>query len=190
MTGRLAGCLELLDGRQPIERLQPGMSEAAVAVILLPAPDRLLLIRRAVRLSDHWSGHVALPGGRRERGDRSLLDTAIRETAEEVGISLSKCDLRGRLDDLGPMAPVITPILVRPYIFVLDDEPQLELSGEAAAAAWVPLAAIADPTTRVVKRFRVAGTERDVPGFDLPLGFLWGMTERIVAPLLAAWRRS
>lgn len=155
--------------------------------MLVPSPDRLLLIRRAERPGDPWSGQVALPGGRREMADDTLLDTAIRETAEEVGVVMGPEYLAGRLDDLGPVTPVLPPVVVRPFIFLLEEEPMLHLNGEAAAAAWVPLAVIADPGSRVTRRFPVADTERAILGFDLPIGFLWGMTERMVAPLLATW---
>lgn len=184
---RLEECLASLRGRKPVEVARPGVREAAVALILVPAPDRLLLIRRADRPGDPWSGQVALPGGRREMGDPDLLGTAIRETAEEVGVVLAADQLAGRLDDLAPMTPVLPPILVRPYIFVLPAEPELRTSGEAADAEWVKLADITAPGVRVSRQIMVAGSPRTVDGFDLPIGFLWGMTERIVSPLLSAW---
>ncbi|MBA3258253.1 MAG: NUDIX domain-containing protein, partial [Gemmatimonadales bacterium] len=61
---------------------------AAVALVLVPDPDSVLLIRRAERTGDPWSGHMALPGGRRDSEDSDLIATAIRETAEEVGLQL------------------------------------------------------------------------------------------------------
>src|ERR671920_2114796 len=78
----------------------PSLIWAAVAAVLTPAPDSILLIRRADRSGDPWSGHMALPGGRREPGDTDLLATAIRETAEELGIELAHDDLAGHLDDV------------------------------------------------------------------------------------------
>src|SRR5262245_34151321 len=65
---------------------------AAVAAILLPRDDtfEILLIRRAERPTDLWSGHMAFPGGRRSPEDRDLLATAVRETEEEVGLDLAR----------------------------------------------------------------------------------------------------
>ncbi|MCA9764471.1 MAG: NUDIX domain-containing protein, partial [Gemmatimonadetes bacterium] len=80
---RLERLLLHLGSRTPREVHDPLRRQAAVALLLVPAPDRLLLIRRADRLGDPWSGHLALPGGRQEPADASLLETAIRETAEE-----------------------------------------------------------------------------------------------------------
>src|SRR5207244_5573124 len=80
----------------------PGASPAAVALILLEGPQGLetLLIRRAERADDPWSGQVALPGGRRDPADGDLLVTAIRETRAETGVDLSAADRLGVLDDL------------------------------------------------------------------------------------------
>src|SRR5690606_12995479 len=72
------------------ERDEP-FKEAAVALVFRPvgeADAELLLIRRATRSGDPWSGQIGLPGGNRSRVDQTLEDTAVRETAEELGIDL------------------------------------------------------------------------------------------------------
>ena len=48
----------------------------------------VLFIKRAARKGDRWTAHVAFPGGKRDPGDRGDLDTAVRETLEEVGLHL------------------------------------------------------------------------------------------------------
>ena len=83
---RMAAALE---GLHPV-RLEPRDRHAAVALMLRERSGRLelLVIQRAEKAGDPWSGHMALPGGRREPGDRDAYDTARRETLEEVGIDL------------------------------------------------------------------------------------------------------
>src|SRR5262245_42493121 len=75
---------------------------AAVAAIFRDRPSgaELFFILRAERSGDPWSGHVAFPGGRRDPRDKTLLETAIRETREEVGIELALDHLIGRLPDV------------------------------------------------------------------------------------------
>src|SRR3954465_359443 len=77
------------------------LRRAAVALVLRRnlSEAEMLVIKRSVSERDHWSGHLALPGGRVEAGDASLLAAAVRETFEEVGINLLEAggDFLGRL---------------------------------------------------------------------------------------------
>ena len=72
--------------------LPGGTVDAAVALILRALPDdlELLLIKRARDPRDPWSGHMALPGGRRDAADPDLASTAVRETLEETGVELTR----------------------------------------------------------------------------------------------------
>jgi len=120
----------------------PGASPAAVALILLEGPRGLetLLIRRAERADDPWSGQVALPGGRYDPADADLLVTAIRETREETGVDLSAAERLGVLDDLYPRTPTLPAVVVRPFVFALASRPTLVPGVEAARVFWLPLA--------------------------------------------------
>src|SRR5258705_6854336 len=108
------------------------MIPAAVAVILHDGDDGIeaLFIHRAIRAGDTWSGQIAFPGGRRDPGDVDLLDTAIRETHEEVGVDLTSAERLGTLDDLYPRTPVLPPVVVRPFVFALTSRPPMVLNPE------------------------------------------------------------
>lgn len=165
-----------------------GRPEAAVALLLLADPDRLLLIRRADRVGDPWSGQLALPGGRRETVDDNLLATAIRETREETGLVLESAWHVATLDDHAPRTTSLPPILVRPFVFRLKSEQQPSLSDEVAHARWVELDFLARPGVFRRTPILVGGAELTVHGYHLPEGLLWGMTERIVTPILQRWK--
>ncbi len=171
----------------PVRADFPKRPHAAVALLLAPDPDRLLLIRRADRAGDPWSGQLALPGGRREVHDQDLLHTAIRETAEETGLRLDRTWHRADLDDLAPTTPVLPPIVVRPFAFQLAEALAAGLSDEVAGVAWVPLATLAAPGVWRETTIEVRGVHRVVEGYQLDEGLLWGMTERIVAPVVRRW---
>ncbi|MDZ4257423.1 MAG: CoA pyrophosphatase [Gemmatimonadales bacterium] len=166
----------------------PGRPQAGVAVLLAPDPVRLLLIRRAERVGDPWSGQLALPGGRHEVGDADLLATALRETHEEVGLEVSRAAHRATLDDLAPVIPVLPPILVRPFVFEVDDLTIPQVSNEVAAVGWVELDRLIVPDSYRSTTIEVRGAPREVQGYHLDEGLLWGMTERILDPLISAWR--
>jgi 8-oxo-dGTP pyrophosphatase MutT (NUDIX family) len=156
-----------------------------VAVVVVPGPDAVLFIRRAERTGDPWSGHMALPGGRRDADDADLIATAIRETAEEVGLELPASALLGSLDDVVPRTPVLPPIAVRPYVFALPARPLLTLNPEVAAARWVYLDHLLNPATYHPVWIQIRGEHREVPAYQLDDAIIWGMTERVVTGLLA-----
>jgi 8-oxo-dGTP pyrophosphatase MutT (NUDIX family) len=74
---RLERLRRALEGRAPVTDDGPGADAAAVALVLVTAEDslELLLMRRADRAGDPWSGHIGLPGGRHEPGAPDLLAT-------------------------------------------------------------------------------------------------------------------
>ena len=164
---------------------RPANSEwrAAVAVVLRESAIsglELLLIKRAEQERDPWSGHVALPGGREEEVDRTLEDTAVRETLEETGLDLRRDgQILGMLDELHPRsAPV--PILVRPYVASVRADAPLTLSDEVAAAFWVPLSTLTAPGASVESTVVARGQARQVPSYRHGEYVVWGMTERIL----------
>ncbi|MGZ8391569.1 MAG: NUDIX hydrolase [Gemmatimonadales bacterium] len=184
LTGRLAKLKERLANQPDTAADDPSLIWAAVAVLIAPNPDAILLIRRADRPGDPWSGHMALPGGRRETEDADLLATAIRETREEVGIHLGREQLLGGLDDVVPRNPVLPPIAVRPFAFHLAARPPLLLNPEVAAAQWVTLEDLLQPGGHDLATLEIAGQMRDVQAYRIADAVVWGMTERILTVFL------
>src|SRR5919107_5160250 len=127
------------------------LRRAAVALVLREGREgaELLVIKRSEAEHDHWSGHLALPGGRVEPEDESLLATAARETFEEVGIDLGAGgEAIARLGTVNPQSPYAPRVSVTPFVFVAPEEyhpraagepKELLLSEEVAAAFWVPV---------------------------------------------------
>ncbi len=173
------------------ERDEP-FKEAAVALVLRPRLNdcELLLIRRATRDGDPWSGQIGLPGGRYDRTDDSLVTTAVRETMEEVGLDLRRHGrLLGVLDELRPRTPVLPPIIVRPFVYALDDVvPPLVFSDEVAEARWVALGALFVPEARVETSVTVRDIRMRVQAYVHEDFTVWGMTERILGELHRLWR--
>ena len=153
-------------------------------MLLAPDPDSLLLIRRAERAGDPWSGHMALPGGRQSVEDADLVATAIRETEEEVGFSPSREQLAGSLDDVVPRTPVLPPIAVRPFVFTLQSRPPLQINPEVAAVRWVSLDHLLDAGTQDTIELDIRGEQRQFAAYRVEEGVVWGLTERIVSDLL------
>jgi 8-oxo-dGTP pyrophosphatase MutT (NUDIX family) len=189
LSSRLVRLRDRLASRvDPPDDDDPTLRWAAVSVVLVPSPDAILLIRRAERPGDPWSGHMALPGGRREPDDPDLVTTAIRETAEELGLLLAPGDLLGRLDDVIPRSPVLPAVAVRPYVFSLPSRPPVRPNHEVAAYRWIYLDHLLHPDTYHSVRLDIRGESRDVPAYALDEAVVWGMTERILTELLLQLR--
>ncbi len=160
--------------------------EAAVAAVLYGqdlTDLQLLFIQRATVEGDPWSGHVAFPGGRRERGDGTLLDTAIRETWEELGLDLSPADHLGMLDEIGPVSRS-RPLVVQPHVFHLPDVPPLHPNREVAGVLRLSLVDLLANEGRGSMPFEWNGQSMELARVDVSDQRLWGMTLRIVDDLL------
>jgi 8-oxo-dGTP pyrophosphatase MutT (NUDIX family) len=184
LTNRLVRLRQRLADGSPRAEEDSSLLWAAVAVVLIPEPDAILLIRRAEREGDPWSGHMALPGGRKDPSDDDLLATVIRETREEVGVTLRPDQLIGCLDDVVPRTPVLPPIAIRPFVFILPARPLLTLNPEVASTRWAYLDHLLHPETYHSVRLDIQGESREFPAYQLEDAVVWGMTERILTGLL------
>jgi 8-oxo-dGTP pyrophosphatase MutT (NUDIX family) len=163
-------------------------ARAAVAVVLRPGgagPAELLLIERARKAGDPWSGHMAFPGGRHDPEDVELRATAERETLEEVGIDLRGGELLGRLDDLeGRHAGRPAGLVISAFVYHLPSAPPLRVQREEVESAfWVPLPLLSEPDRRVDYRFRADFGALTMPGIrvgDAESHVVWGLTYRFL----------
>lgn len=127
---------------------------------------------------------MALPGGRWEARDATLLDTALRETLEETGLDLAReGEVLGMLDELRPRTPVLPPIIVSPFVVLAEGRSTLSVNSEVESAFWAPWDLFADPVAVVESRVQVRGAERNVESYRVGERVVWGMTERMVRQL-------
>ena len=162
--------------------------QAAVALVVRGRePLEVLLIKRARREGDPWSGHMALPGGRRDPGDASLLDTAVRETIEEIGLDLRELGVHlGRLEVVRPASPHLPRMSITPHVFGVPAQTPAEvISDEVDAVHWVSLDLLRDPATRGEIEIRFAGGTQRFPGLKVAGDVVWGLTYRILEDFLA-----
>ena len=114
----------------------------------------------------------------------------IDDDPRKKNLRLEGVRVLGTLDDLYPRTPTLPPVVVRPFVFALARRPRLSSDAEVARAFWVPLERLAEPGVRRDVTRIVQGVERSFPAYQLGADLLlWGMTERIVTPLLDLLRR-
>ena len=168
--------------------LPAGWRRAAVAAVLrsVDGAPEVLLMRRAEREGDRWSGQISLPGGHNEDGDADLCATAVRETREEVGLDLDTgARFLGTLTAVRGMArggPL--DLRIEPHVFHLDAEVEFALGPEASEAFWFPLARAATGELDDRYRYRDGALVIPLPCWRFGERVVWGLTYRILSGLL------
>lgn len=172
----LAGQFVLEDGAEQLE-LTPA---AVLFPIVRRAPQpTVLLTQRTAHLKDH-AGQISFPGGRVEPEDLSPMDTALRETEEEIGLSRDRIEVLGFL----PEYRTGTGFRVTPVVALV--EPPFDLQPdpfEVAEVFEVPLDFLLDPANHKRHSIHHRGAMRHF--FAMPYGdhFIWGATAGMIRSL-------
>ncbi len=160
------------------------------AAVLVPIFEKgseyyIVFTERTHRVSTH-KGQISFPGGRLDEGDATLLDAALRECEEEIGIARSDVGVLGQLDDCPTYVSsyMITPFVGTipwPHLFKMNEI-------ETASVIETPISELLDP------RCLAEGSEI-VDGHILPAYFyahggkvIWGATARILKQFLEIWQ--
>lgn len=149
------------------------------AAVLVPLVDRkgaltLLLTQRTEHLTDH-SGQVSLPGGRVEESDASIVETALREAREEIGLDARHVEVMGLL----PEYLTGTGYRVTPVVAIV--HPPFELTAdpnEVAEIFEVPLAFLMNGMNHQIRTVMLPDGVRQRTFYTMPYDrfFIWGAT--------------
>jgi 8-oxo-dGTP pyrophosphatase MutT (NUDIX family) len=156
---------------------------AAVLIPLYEKQDRyhIVLIRRTEKVKDH-KGQIAFPGGARDRDDRTLLHTAVRESREEIGLRTKDIEVIGELDD---ELTTTTNYTVTPFVAVIPWPYRFRKNKDEVAEI------IQAPVTALLKNGRLNENSETLNGqpiesyvYDYKGKVIWGATARILKKLL------
>ncbi len=170
------------------KRLRRFRKRAAVAMILQVREGELhiLMIKRAERDGDRWSGQMAFPGGRMEPEDANGYETARRETLEETGLDLGPRDsCVGRLSEIsarpnwGALGMIVTP-----FVYRLHREVTFEPNEEVDEVVWVPLEFLLDTDNRVEMTWSYRGLSMTVPCYHFGKRTIWGLSLMMLDELM------
>ncbi len=178
--------------------------QAAVAVLIIDRPPTennvgglsILLMKRAAREGDPWSGDMSFPGGRMAPEDQDDLATALREFTEETGFDL----IAGGAKKIGGLSDVLVrgwhwhkrPFIVTPYLFWLDYEPtdwQIDPT-EVDILIWIPISFFLNQANRDSMVWKKGNLSLTVPCYDYGPYPVWGLTLRMIDELLTVLKES
>ena len=151
--------------------------DAAVAIVIYPFNDELysLVIERQTYDGTH-SGQISFPGGKVEETDQNLMQTAIRECYEEIGLQLNESDF---ISELTPVFIPVSGFHVRPFIFYQKNEPTNFILSEREVyqLAHISLKELTNDENVILRSLSVGSTIlKDVPHFKLNEVEIWGAT--------------
>ncbi len=179
---------EFLAHRQKKTITDPKRIPSAVLVPIYNKEGQccILFTQRTDNVKEH-KGQISFPGGARQEGE-SLLDTALRESQEEVGLSPNEVEILGELDDT---ATITSNFVVTPFIGVIPWPHNLKADGwETDELIEVPIAALLDKKAREDKNEVIGG--KPVTSYFYHYGdrVIWGATARILHQFLELYQRA
>jgi len=171
--------------RQARLRVPTLAQQAGVLLLLYPGYERQLyfpLIQRPTYNGAH-SGQIAFPGGKIEPQDHSIVDTALRETQEEIGVSVSHTQVLGQLSNL--YIPV-SRIVVSPVVAFIDERPEYEPDPfEVADTLDVCAQDFLDTDKQSTQKIEVGGFTLEAPTYVVQEQIIWGATAMMLAEFFA-----
>ena len=170
----------------PAEPLPSKRAAVAISLRLGVAGPEMLMIQRAVREGDPWSGHMGFPGGRKDASDATDVACAKRETLEEIGFDLDTYgELICQLSDVNTGWRADRPeMLVAPFIFRVDSTPDFELNHEVDDTLWVPLSFLLDDANRSRHQWDWRGEVLESDAFTYDNRLIWGLSLMMIDELL------
>ena len=170
----------------PAEPLPSKRAAVAISLRLGVSGPEMLMIQRAVREGDPWSGHMGFPGGRKDASDATDVACAKRETLEEIGFDLDTYgELICQLSDVNTGWRADRPeMLVAPFIFRVDSTPDFELNHEVDDTIWVPLSFLLDDANRSRHQWDWRGEVLESDAFTYDNRLIWGLSLMMIDELL------
>jgi 8-oxo-dGTP pyrophosphatase MutT (NUDIX family) len=158
----------------------------APSAVLLPiyykeGEIHILFTRRTENVRQH-KRQISFPGGARQAGDKSLLDTALRESAEEIGLAPDKVKVLGELDDT---VTLVSDYIVSPFVGVVPWPYDFKVDGwETDEIIEAPVSSLLDEDSWHHKTEVIEGREVTAYFYHYRGDVIWGATARILHQFL------
>ena len=152
---------------------------AGVMLLVYPKDgEYCILLNKRTEAVEHHKGEISFPGGSQDEEDKTLLDTALRETEEEMGIRAQDIDVLGELDDM----PTSSRFLMSPYVGTIPSPYDFRPSAiEVAEVLEVPISSLLDPENVRDEAKIVDGQLDHSPTYAHRGHLIYGATARVLA---------
>lgn len=187
MKQELALALSRRQGKQQTPRTNPIPSAVLVPIFCKEGEYHLLFTRRTEKVKYH-KGQISFPGGARHKSDRTILDTALRETAEEIGLKEDAVEVVGKLDDV---VTATSNYLVSPFVGFIPYPYDFKIQEfEVQEIIEVPISALLDKSCLSRKKEIAGGQEVSEFSYQYRDRVIWGATARILNQFLEIYAEA
>jgi 8-oxo-dGTP pyrophosphatase MutT (NUDIX family) len=167
--------------KQPITEAKLVPSAVLVPIYRREGQYYILFTQRTERVKEH-KGQISFPGGARQKGDRTLLDTALRECAEEIGLAPGEVKILGELDDT---LTETSHYIISPFVGVIPWPYEFKVDGwETEEIIEVPISALMDKDSRPQETKIIGGQQVTSYLYHYQGRVIWGATARILHQFL------
>ncbi len=170
-------------GNIPFPQAEPHCRKAGVLLLLYPRKGELFLIltRRTANVLHH-RGEISFPGGAREKNE-DLIQTAVRETKEELNIPPEAYRI------LGTLTPLYIPpsrFCIYPVVAGTDSRPDSEPDPtEVEAVLEIPIGHLLNSFNRQTEEWTIHGEKKKIPFYQFRNHKIWGATAMVLAEFIA-----
>ena len=147
---------------------------ASVLVVIYDASPKIIMTEKPESMKFH-AGEISFPGGKFDVIDSDLLETALRETSEEIGLHISRNQVLGQLD---PVKTLNSGFLILPFVCILKEIPPLVSNSEVEKIFHIPLKPLLD--TMMKDSDPAHNLIDDMYTFEYQNQIVWGASARIL----------
>jgi len=147
---------------------------ASVLVVIYGNKPFVVMTEKPKHMKFH-AGEISFPGGKLDASDSDLLDTALRETREELGLTITKKQVIGQLE---PVVTLNSKFLILPFVSVVDEISPLSANCEVEKIFPIPLESFLktaakdpDPSHNIIQEMYT---------FEFQNQIVWGASARIL----------
>lgn len=154
--------------------------QSSVLMLLFPYNEKIhtCLIRRPSTMRNH-GGQIAFPGGRNEPVDKNLIETALRESFEEIGTDSNQLEVIGALT---PLYVKVSNFTINPFVGWSEITPTFKIdSREVDEIYIIPVENFLHHTANQFREVTTVHGAIEVPGFYIDQLFVWGATAMIIS---------
>ena len=153
----------------------PGDYRLASVLVVIYGNEPVVVMTEKPKNMKFHAGEISFPGGKLDSNDSDLLDTALRETSEEIGLNISREQVIGQLE---PVVTLNSGFLILPFVSILNEIPTLSPNREVEKIFYMPLDSLLntmahdpDPSHNIIQEMFT---------FEYQNKIVWGASARIL----------